>query len=73
MQKLTEKEIEDGVIKVGQVCSYIDANLSSEISLLSLVEVSSLNYQDLIALFRVHKNTTPMQYVRSKRLKANRI
>lgn len=73
MQKLSEKQIEAGVIKVSKVCSYIDANLNSEISLKQLVEISELSYQDLIELFNVHKKTTPMQYLRNKRAKASHI
>ena len=73
MQKLTEKQIEAGVIKVSSVCSYIEANLNSEISLKQLVEISELTYQDLIELFKVHKNTTPMQYIRTKRAKTSHI
>lgn len=69
MQKLSEKQIEAGVIKVSNVCSYIDANLNSEISLKQLVEISELSYQDLIELFKAHKDTTPMQYIRAKRSK----
>lgn len=69
MHKLNEKQIEAGAIKVSSVCSYIDANLNSQLSLKQLVEVSEVSYQDLIELFKAHKNTTPMQYIRAKRTK----
>ena len=64
-----QKTDEIGLIKVSRLCEYIDQNIDKTISFLDLVELSGLNYQELVALFQAHKNTTPMQYIRAKREK----
>lgn len=69
MLKVRHKKLEAEAIKISQVCEFIEANIRTEITLMKLVEFSGLAYQDLIQLFKIYKNTTPMQYARAKRQK----
>jgi len=69
MLEVKQKRTEAEAIKISQVCEFIEANIRTEITLIKLVEFSGLSYQDLIQLFKMYKNTTPMQYARSKRQK----
>lgn len=64
-----KKQTESDLIRVSNLCAYIDANIHRDLNFLELVEFSGMTYQDLVQAFNAHKNTTPMQYVRMKREK----
>ncbi len=54
-----------------RVENYIKENLSDDLTLDQLVTVSETSASSLLRIFRLHRNTTPMRYVKQLRVEAD--
>jgi len=54
-----------------ELCVWIDAHLGEPIGWQQLMEQSRLDFQSLQTLFFYYKNTTPMTWIRRRRMLAN--
>jgi AraC-like DNA-binding protein len=49
------------------LCIWLEQRMDDQISMIQLVELSGLPYQELVRRFQIYTGTTPFQWLRQRR------
>ncbi len=57
-------------LMIKHLCLWLEQRMDTQISMIQLVELSDLPYQELVRRFQIYTGTTPFQWLRQKRVQA---